>query len=102
MRSETHAQKGYGLAEMRSHSDALHVLRWANCIPVIGLLFEQWYKEEIGDLLRTEKQKAENDEIRMKREEINQGHRKNGTNSLIVRFPVENVQVIYKRDRSKG
>jgi len=97
--------KGYGFVEMRSHSDALRVLRWANCNPGVGSLLEQWYKEEMEDLLRTEKQKTEKerDELKMKRmrEEIDQGLRKNGKNSLIVEFSIENVQVIQRRGRKQ-
>jgi len=57
------------------------------------------------DLLRTEKQKTEKerDELKMKRmrEEIDQGLRKNGKNSLIVEFSIENVQVIQRRGRKQ-
>lgn len=97
--------KGYGFVEMHSHSDALRVLRWANCNPGIGSLLEQWYKEEMEDLLQIEKQKAEKerDELKMKRmrEEIDQGPRKNGKNSLIVEFSIENVQVVQRRGRKQ-
>lgn len=97
--------KGYGFVEMHSHSDALRVLRWTNCNPGIGSLLAQWYKEEMEGLLQTEKQKLgkEQDEIRMKRmrEEIDQEPRKNGKNSLIVEFSIENVQVIQRRGRKQ-
>jgi len=97
--------KGYGFVEMHSHSDALRVLRWANCNPSTGSLLEQWYKEEMEDLLRTEKQKTEKerDDLKMRRvrEEIDQGPRKNGKNSLIVEFSIENVQVMQRRDRKQ-
>ena len=97
--------KGYGFVEMRNHPDALRVLRWANCNPNIGPLLEQWYKEEMEDLLRTEKQKAEKerDGTRMNRmqEEIDQGPRKNGRSSLIVEFSIENVQVVQRRGRKQ-
>ncbi|KAK8846604.1 hypothetical protein IAR55_005690 [Kwoniella newhampshirensis] len=48
--------KGYGFLEMRSHKDALKVLRWANNNPVVGTLMWDWWKVELGDIKeRTEK-----------------------------------------------
>lgn len=42
--------KGYGFLEMRSHKDALKVLRWANNNPEVGPLMWEWWKVELGDM----------------------------------------------------
>ncbi|WVQ97481.1 hypothetical protein IAU59_004595 [Kwoniella sp. CBS 9459] len=48
--------KGYGFLEMRSHKEALKVLRYANNNPEVGALMWTWWKEEMKDLKeRTEK-----------------------------------------------
>lgn len=94
--------KGYGFIEMHKYSDALRVLRWANCNPGVGPLFEQWYKEEMEDLLKAEKAKdvKERDDTRIKRirDEIENGPAKKGKASLIVEFSIENVQVVQRRN----
>ncbi|KAF7760443.1 hypothetical protein Agabi119p4_11119 [Agaricus bisporus var. burnettii] len=94
--------KGYGFVEMQKHSDALRVLRWANCNPDIGPLFEQWSKEELEDLLKMEKAKdvKEKDDAKIKRirHEIENGPAKKGKASLIVEFSIENVQVVQRRN----
>lgn len=93
--------KGYGFVEMHKHSDALRVLRWANSNPGVGPLFEQWYKEEMEDLLKVEKAKdvKERDDVRIKRirDEIENGPTKKAKASLIVEFSIENVQVVQRR-----
>jgi nucleolar protein 4 len=45
------------------------VLRWANNNGAVTLLFNQWYKEELEDLLKREKAKppGEKDDTRIKR-----------------------------------
>jgi nucleolar protein 4 len=51
--------KGYGFLEMRTHKDALKVLRWANNNPDLGPLLYDWHKVETEELLeRTKKQVA--------------------------------------------
>ncbi|WWD21915.1 hypothetical protein CI109_106403 [Kwoniella shandongensis] len=48
--------KGYGFLEIKSHKDALKVLRWANNNPDVGKLMWDWWKVELGDIKeRTEK-----------------------------------------------
>lgn len=97
--------KGYGFIEMQKHSDALRVLRWANCNSSIGPLLEQWYKEEMEDLLKVEKKKLEKerDDAKMKRmrEEIDNGPGKKGKSALIVEFSIENVQVVQRRSKKE-
>jgi nucleolar protein 4 len=44
--------KGYGFLEMRSHREALKVLRWANNNPEVGPLVWGWWREELQDLLK--------------------------------------------------
>jgi nucleolar protein 4 len=94
--------KGYGFVEMHKHSDALRVLRWANCNSVVGPLFEQWYKEELEDLLKVEKLKDQNErnDARIERfkEEFGKGPLFKGGVALIVEFSIENVQVVRRRN----
>lgn len=48
--------KGYGFLELRSHKEALKVVRWANNNPEAGKLMWEWWKVEMGELLeRTKK-----------------------------------------------
>lgn len=94
--------KGYGFVEMYKHADALRVLRWANNNPDVGALFEGWWKEELEDLIKLEKQKVEKDkdDARLKRikEELEKGGTRKGTKgTLIVEFSIENVQVVQRR-----
>lgn len=42
--------KGYGFLEMRTHKDALRVLRWANNNPVVGPLMNDWFKQELEEM----------------------------------------------------
>jgi nucleolar protein 4 len=98
--------KGYGFIEMNKHSDALRVLRWANCNSEIGSLLEQWYKVEMEDLLKVEKAKTEKErddaKIKRMRDEIENGPaKKGGKVSLIVEFSIENVQVVQRRSKKQ-
>ena len=48
--------RGYGFLEMRSHKDALKVLRWANNNEEVGGLMWDWWKGEMVEILeRTKK-----------------------------------------------
>lgn len=47
--------KGYAFLEMRSHKDALKVLRYANNNPEVGKLMLEWYKVELGEMLERAK-----------------------------------------------
>lgn len=55
--------KGYAFLEMRTHKDALKVLRYANNNPEVGKLMLEWYKIELGEMLEKAKK-----ELRKKRE----------------------------------
>lgn len=56
--------KGYGFLEMRSHKDALKVLRWANNNEEVGRLLADWWRVEMGDVL--ERTKGLLDKARLK------------------------------------
>jgi nucleolar protein 4 len=95
--------KGYGFIEMNTHSDALRVLRWANNNQDVGPLFEEWWKEELGDLMKLEKAKEAGDDARLKRlndelEKVTTTGAKKSKGSLIVEFSIENVQVVKRRN----
>ena len=91
--------KGYGFLELTKHADALSVLRWANNNPEVGRLFEEWWKAELEDLLKIEKQKPQKDEARSKRikDELQKGASVKSRGTLIVEFSIENVQVVQRR-----
>jgi len=102
--------KGYGFVEMHTHADALRVLRWVNNNPEVGGLFEEWWREELEDLVKKAKkekkegEKDEKDESRLKRmkEELEKGAEgrkgKGKRGTLIVEFSIENIQVVKRRD----
>ena len=98
--------KGYGFIEMNTHGDALRVLRWANNNPDVGPLFEEWWKEELGDLIKLEEAKEAGDDARLKRlrdelEKVTATGVKKTRGSLIVEFSIENVQVVKRRNASQ-
>ena len=95
--------KGYGFIEMNTHPDALRVLRWSNNNASIGSLLEEWWKEELGDLMKLEKKKEAKDDARLKRlkdelEKVTTTGAKKSKGSLIVEFAIENVQVVKRRN----
>jgi len=104
--------KGYGFLEMRTHKDALKVLRWANNNPAVGALFKEWFAAELQDLEKRTKEKllaareaktADLDDLELRYKKL-QAKVKEGLNSvpdgmrqgktLMIEFSVENVQVI--------
>jgi nucleolar protein 4 len=98
--------KGYGFVEMHTHANALRVLRWANNNDEVGSLLETWWVEELGDVVKHEREKLETegedrDEARLKRmmDELARGGRSKGEKkgNLIVEFSIENVQVVKRR-----
>ncbi|KAJ7756779.1 hypothetical protein DFH07DRAFT_868169 [Mycena maculata] len=94
--------KGYGFVEMHKHADALRVLRWANNNPDAGPLFEGWWKDELQDLAKAEKAKADGDrdDARLKRlkDELEKGTTKKSKGTLIVEFSIENITTIQRRN----
>ncbi|KAF8068858.1 hypothetical protein FPV67DRAFT_1093520 [Lyophyllum atratum] len=95
--------KGYGFVEMNSHADALRVLRWANNNPAAGPLFEEWWKDELKDLVKQETAKEPRDDARLTRlkEELEKGGVKKSKGTLIVEFSIENVQVVQRRNAAQ-
>ncbi|KAK0488072.1 hypothetical protein EDD18DRAFT_1360030 [Armillaria luteobubalina] len=90
--------KGYGFVEMHTHADSLRVLRWANNNPSVGKLLQEWYKDELKDLIKAEKGKGkEKDDARLKRLQDEQEKAPAVKGTLIVEFSIENVQVVQRR-----
>jgi nucleolar protein 4 len=100
--------KGYGFVEMRSHADALRVLRWSNNNSDLGHLWQSWWKEELESLIKQlaeKRQKDDEDETRLKKlkDELQKfsgadGEKMGkGKGTLIVEFSIENVQVVQRR-----
>lgn len=101
--------KGYGFLEMRSHKDALKVLRWANNNADVGKLLAEWHAEELKELFeRTKKdleaarkenkeKEVEDLEMRVRRIEVRLGEKEaggmRGGKTLLIEFSIENVQV---------
>ncbi|TFK70270.1 hypothetical protein BDN72DRAFT_819174 [Pluteus cervinus] len=110
--------KGYGFLEMHKHADALRVLRWSNDNPTVGLLFEEWWKDELKEMVKRhesgdgktkgkqnvkeEKGDKEMDEARLARvkAELEKGDegKKKRVGGLIVEFSIENIQVVQRRN----
>lgn len=63
--------KGYGFLEMRSHQDALKVLRWANNNPTVENLMREWWTVELDELV--ERTKVQLDEARLEELKIASG-----------------------------
>jgi nucleolar protein 4 len=86
--------KGYGFVEMRSHADALRVLRWANNSPgALDALHALW-RAELEEMAA----KGADDAAKKKAAEALAGadaRKKDGT--LVVEFSIENVQVVQRR-----
>ncbi|KAL5521039.1 hypothetical protein ACEPAG_8961 [Sanghuangporus baumii] len=110
--------RGYGFLEMKRHSDALRVLRWSNNNQSLHALLEEWWKDEVRDLIKSleignakSKSKAdangedgEDIEARLRRlkselERLKsgEGHSKGSKKTLIVEFSIENAQVVNRR-----
>jgi nucleolar protein 4 len=103
--------KGFGFLEMRSHKEALKVLRWANNNPEVGNLMREWAATELQELetktkekldkAREEKDKdLEDMELRYKKLQAKVKEGQNGLvdqmkqgKTLLIEFSVENVQV---------
>ncbi|GHJ89425.1 hypothetical protein NliqN6_5827 [Naganishia liquefaciens] len=109
--------KGYGFLEMRSHQDALKVLRWANNNPDVSALMKEWVSVELEELAAREKEKLlkareavpkpddlDDQELKYKKltSKVKEGvagltdGMKQGK-TLLVEFSVENVQVVKRR-----
>ncbi|KAI5117932.1 hypothetical protein M0805_009440 [Coniferiporia weirii] len=107
--------RGYGFLEMKQHSDALRVLRWANNNPDVGQLLEEWWKAEVEDLIKTlgaaakkpkvkegDEESEEDVETRIKRlkkelEHLKSGEGRKSAKTLIIEFSIENAQVVNRR-----
>ncbi|KAG6901600.1 hypothetical protein C0995_010161 [Termitomyces sp. Mi166 len=96
--------KGYGFLELNTHADALRVLRWANNNPEVGSLFEEWWKDELKDLVKQETGKEKKDDARLARlkEELEKGGVKKSRGTLICEFSIENIQVVQRRKAAQA
>lgn len=109
--------KGYGFLELRSHKEALKVLRWANNNAAVGPLVWEWWVAELqelrerakGQLERArngekEKESVEELEARLKKidarlaegDDRSQGGMRGGK-TLLIEFSIENAQVVRRR-----
>ena len=105
--------KGYGFLEMRSHKEALKVLRWANNNRDVGALVAEWWQVEMAEILERTKQALEQArkdkkdtveelEARVKRLESRVAEKggengMRGGKTLMIEFSIENVQVVKRR-----
>ncbi|KAL0958959.1 hypothetical protein HGRIS_014271 [Hohenbuehelia grisea] len=92
--------KGYGFVELYSHADALRVLRWANNNAEATKLLQEWWQDEVKELLKQERAKGKDaDEARIQRlqDELEKGVPKAARGSLVVEFSIENIQVVHRR-----
>ena len=97
--------KRYGFLEMVSHADALRVIRWANNHPGMEGLMQEWWKEELQDLLKKEEGKEkrnDEEEARLRRmkdrlRELEAEKEKKIGRTLVLEFSIENIQVVRRR-----
>lgn len=109
--------KGYGFLELRSHREALKVLRWANNNAAVGPLLWEWWSTELADLRerarkelaavkdgKTGKESAGELEARLKKLDgrVAEGDERSGGGmrggkTLLIEFSIENVQVVRRR-----
>ncbi|WWC87334.1 uncharacterized protein L201_002223 [Kwoniella dendrophila CBS 6074] len=111
--------KGYGFLEMKSHKDALKMLRFSNNNSEIGKLMWTWWKEELKDIKdrvetqlkaqregknTTNKESIDELESRLKKinERLQEGDDRSeggmrGGKTLLIEFSIENVQVVRRR-----
>lgn len=91
--------KGYGFVELRTHADALRVLRWANNSPAAVDELHALWTAELGALA-----KDGEDEARKKRaqEALEDLEDRKKTGTLVVEFSIENVQVVQRRATREG
>ncbi|KAL7423249.1 RNA recognition motif-containing protein [Cryptotrichosporon argae] len=108
--------KGYGFLELRTHRDALKVLRWANNNQDVGALVWAWWKDELKDLKeRAQKELKANPgdealtervrkiEARLAEGDERSGGGMRGGKTLLIEFSIENVQVVKRRaERMSG
>jgi len=105
--------KGYGFLELRSHKDALKVLRWANNNAAVGPLVWEWWVAELKEIKERadkalakarageeSKESVEELEARVKKlsERLAEGDERSGGGmrggkTLLIEFSIENVQV---------
>lgn len=115
--------KGYGFLELRTHADALRMLRWANANPDVGGLLENWWISELEDHIKALEMQlgrrkkgskelsangggggddGEDGEARLKRlkqelEKLKTGQHKKTHKPLMIEFSIENSQVVGRR-----
>ncbi|WVQ83912.1 hypothetical protein IAT38_006056 [Cryptococcus sp. DSM 104549] len=82
--------KGYGFLEMRSHKDALKVLRWANNNEEVGKVMWEWWTVELAEL----KERAEKALVEARKRE--EGAKGQGEK------PVEGKEGEKQREGKKG
>lgn len=116
-RAKRGRSKGYGFLELRTHADALRVLRWANANVHVGTLLDSWWADELEGFIKEveerlgrkghtpksgEDKDAGDEEARLKRlkqelEKVKAGQGKI-KNALLIEFSIENAQVIGRRN----
>lgn len=116
--------RGYGFLELRSHADALRVLRWANLNGRVKELAEGWWLEEVRALIKElegeikkgsgkegKEGKANSGETearlrrlkteleRLERRDEKRDTKEGGSGkALVVEFSIENSQVVKRRN----
>jgi len=89
--------KGYGFLQMSTHADALRVLRYANNNPELNVLFDGWWKEELTDLVKTEKDEEKKQRLKMELAKPAAASTGKKAGTMIIEFSIENVQVVQRR-----
>jgi nucleolar protein 4 len=87
--------KGYGFLEMRSHKDALKVIRWANNNPEVGALLAEWWRGEMGEI----KDRAKASLEKRRKESEGEGEGKEGGEVKSKGKEVESLEELEARVR---
>lgn len=82
--------KGYGFLEVRSHADALKVLRYCNANSDIMKLLRTWWSDELKAQIEKEEDETRKKRLNEKLSELREGSEgKKGARTLILELSIE-------------
>lgn len=82
--------KGYGFLEVRSHADALKVLRYCNANSDIMKLLRTWWQDELKAQIAKEEDETRKKRLNEKLSELRDGAEgKKGARTLIIELSIE-------------
>jgi len=96
--------KGYGFIEMRTHAEALMVLRWLNNNAEANKLTWDWFKEDLQNSLKLKDKEEDKDRRRLLIERAKEAEEESAGGSrnkqrLIVEFSIENIVTVKRLEK---